>query len=69
MSDLTLITQYGDIRLTSEIIDQDHEEDSEALVSLVTFGSIRVALDASEARKLAGKLLDHADEIDRQNAP
>jgi len=67
MSDLTLITQYGDTRLTTEILDRDQTDYSDALITLTTYGSIRVSLDASEARKLASKLLDHADELDRQN--
>jgi hypothetical protein len=68
MSDLTLITQYGDIRLTSELVDRDLDDDSEATVQLVTYAPVRIALDAPEARRLAGKLLDYADELDRQNS-
>jgi hypothetical protein len=68
MTDLTLIPQYGDVRLTSEISDRD-EDGGDATVQLATFGSMRVALDAAEARKLASKLLDYADELDRQNSP
>ena len=64
--DLVLFTQYGDVRLTGELSERD--DDIDANVHLAVSGVLRVALAASEARRMAAKLLDYADEVDRRNA-
>ena len=65
-TEITLVTQYGDRRLTAEISNRD--DDLSATIQVTTHAPVTIALDAVEARRLAGKLLDYADEVDRQNA-
>lgn len=58
----------GYARLTGTVLDRDPNEPEDYAVAKLTIAtSVPVLLSAAEARKLASKLIDYADEIDRQN--
>jgi hypothetical protein len=62
-----LITN-GYAQLTSGVSSRDLEDPEDyASVDLTVLVPIHVLLNSAQARKLAAKLADYADEVDRQN--